>query len=93
MTQLRSYRKLISEVTKDIRNLSQTQRYQNDVTLLKRIPGISTLTAMILLTELGDIQRFRNVDKLCSYIGLIPSEHSSGESENRGKMTKEEKVY
>lgn len=88
LTQLRSYRKLISEVTKDIRNLSQTQRYQNDVTLLKRIPGISTLTAMILLTELGDIQRFRNVDKLCSYIGLIPSEHSSGESENRGKMTK-----
>lgn len=43
---------------------------------------------MILLVELGNIKRFNNLDKLCGYIGLIPSEHSSGEKQNRGFMTK-----
>jgi len=88
LSQLRYYRKLISDVTKEIRNLSRTEGYLRDVAILKNIPGISTLTAMILLVEFGDIRRFKNVDKLCGYVGLIPSEHSSGESEHRGKMTK-----
>jgi len=35
-------------------------------------PGIGSLTAIIILTELGDIQRSRNLDKLCVFIGLIP---------------------
>jgi transposase len=79
---------MISEITKQIRNLSKSERYKTAVELLCTIPGISTLTAMIILTEIGDIHRFRTVDKLCSYIGLIPSEHSSGEKENRNYMTR-----
>lgn len=85
--QLRYHRKLISEITKQIRKLSQTERYQQNVNILLTIPGINILTAMIILTEIGNIQRFRTIDKLCSYIGLVPSEHSSGEKENRNYMT------
>ena len=52
------------------------------------IPGIGRLTAMILLTEIGDINRFKRLDDLCSYIGLIPNVYSSGESESVGDITK-----
>ena len=45
------------------------------------MPGISTLTAMILLTELADISRFSSLDKLASYAGMIPAIKSSGETE------------
>jgi len=88
LSQLRYLRKTVSDVTKQIRKLSKTERYKRGVELLCTVPGISILTAMIILTEIGDIGRFRTVDKLCGYIGLIPSEHSSGEKENRNHMTR-----
>lgn len=86
--QLRHYRKLISEITVQIRKLSETESYSQDIINLTSVPGVGTVSAMILLTELGDINRFKTLDKLCSYIGLIPSEHSSGETENRSRMTR-----
>lgn len=43
---------------------------------------------MILLTELGEISRFRRLDDLCSYVGLVPSEHSSGEKKDSGHLTR-----
>ena len=55
--------------------------------MLRGIPGIGLLTAMIILTELETVNRFENFDKLCSFIGLIPSTHSSGEKENIGEIT------
>lgn len=88
LEQLKYHRKLISEVTKQIRNLSQTERYRQNVNLLRTIPGISILSAMILLTELGQIERFQTVDRLCGYIGLVPSEYSSGDKQSRNYMTK-----
>jgi len=45
------------------------------------VPGISTLSAMIFLTELGKIDRFERLDKLASYVGIVPGEQSSGERE------------
>ena len=88
LEELKAYRILISKITKQIRLLSTTERYKQNVELLCTIPGISILTSMIFLTEVGDIDRFKKLDKLCSYIGLIPSEHSSGEKRNRNHMTK-----
>jgi transposase len=45
------------------------------------IPGISILTAMTFLTELVELDRFKTLDQLASYVGLIPGEHSSGDRE------------
>jgi transposase len=42
---------------------------------------------MIILTELGDISRFKNLDKLCSFIGLVPMTNSTGENEKTGGIT------
>ncbi len=88
LEQLKSQRKILSETTKEIRKLSLKDKYKEDVKYLTSVPGISTLSAMILLSELGDINRFNNLDKFLSYIGLIPSEHSSGETENKRYMTR-----
>ncbi len=73
---------------KSIKALSRTERYREDVELLMGIPGIGLITAMVLLTELGDISRFKDLDGLCSYIGLVPMTNSSGEFDSVGHITK-----
>jgi len=42
---------------------------------------------MVILTELGDIKRFKNLDNLCSFIGLTPMTNSTGENERIGDIT------
>ena len=55
------------------------KEYKTDYYLLRTVPGIGPLTAIGILAELGDIRRFKKLDQLCSYIGLVPSIYSSGE--------------
>ena len=55
------------------------KQYKKDYYLLRSIPGVGPFTAIGLLAEVGDIKRFRGIDKLSSYIGLVPSVRSSGE--------------
>ncbi len=43
---------------------------------------------MVLVTELGDWRRFEHPGQLMAYVGLVPSEHSSGESRRQGSITK-----
>jgi transposase len=81
IAELLHLRGLIANLTRQITLLSRTYDYVEAVWLLKTIPGISTLTAMILLAEIGDISRFKNLDKLASYAGLIPDTRSSGEEQ------------
>jgi len=73
LEELNNMRKIIADLTRSIRSLAITEAYRQNVRVLKSIPGISTLTAMTLLTELYEISRFKNLDKLCSYVGLIPN--------------------
>lgn len=74
-------------ISRKIRALSLQERYNTAHSRLIEIPGIGVLTAMIILTEIGDIHRFKNVDSFRSFIGLIPSSHSSGEKEYNGRIT------
>jgi transposase len=50
--------------------------------------GIAVVAAATLVAELGDITRFSNPRQLMAYIGLVPSEHSSGRSRRQGEITK-----
>ncbi len=77
----------LTALDKHISELSQSQRYSTQHKLLISIPGIGLLTSIILLTELGDISRFTSLDRLCSYVGLIPFERSSGETAYKQNMT------
>ncbi len=81
LEELTHLRQIIANLNRAILSLSRTEEYRADVLLLKSIPGISTLTAMILLTEIVDISRFPSLDKLASYTGLVPDIKSSGETE------------
>jgi len=88
LDELKHLRQILARLDREIRLLAQTEEYQTQVRLLRTIPGISTLTAMILLTELQEISRFRSLDELASYVGLIPDTRSSGETEHTGDLTK-----
>ncbi len=69
------------------------QDQQAQLTLLQSIPGIGIITAMKILTELEDIKRFKNLDQLCGYIGLVPTTKSSGEKDKVGEMTNRGNKY
>jgi len=87
LTESKHLRASILAVNRDIRALSKTDAYKKQVILLQSIPGIALLTAMLVLTELETITRFPNIDKTCSFIGLVPSTNSSGESDKVGSIT------
>jgi transposase len=80
-------RQIIVKLDRGILALSRTEEYRSWVLLLRTVPGISTLTAMILLTEIGEISRFPSIDELTSYVGLIPDTEASGEKEHVGGVT------
>lgn len=93
---LDEYRMLAGQTSllkKQIRELSEQSRYKANVGLLKSIPGVGTLTSMILLTEIGNINRFLGLDELAAYFGLIPNCHDSGETKRVGHNTKRGNVY
>jgi len=85
--QAKNIRQEILEITKEIKNLSKSQKYAQNVKLLMGIPGIGLLTAMLFLTELDTINRFSSLDKLCCYIGIVPMTDSSGDNEKVGDIT------
>jgi transposase len=62
--------------------------YQEPVAWLRCFRGIDTVTAVSLVAELHGFSRFRSPRQLMAYLGLVPSEHSSGEKERRGSITK-----
>jgi len=58
------------------------------VAALQTMRGMALVTAATLIAELGDLSRFANPRQLMAYLGLVPSEHSSGASVRRGGITK-----
>jgi transposase len=57
--------------------------------LLQTIPGIGVLLSQLVVAEIGDIRRFASAEKLCSYAGLVPSVHQSGQRLYRGPCPKQ----
>lgn len=88
LQEAKSTRLLLLQAQRAIRELSLTLRYKEDLKLLLSVPGVGMLTGMLLLTEIGDINRFKGIDHLCSYVGLMPNVYASGEKERVGDITK-----
>lgn len=83
---VQALREHLLEVNRKIRVLSNDPHYRKRVDWLISLPGIGLTTAMVLLTELADIQRFANQEKLRAYVGLTPTSHSSGDKDFHGEM-------
>jgi transposase len=58
------------------------------VQALQSMRGVSTIVAATTVAEVGDLKRFQTPSELMSYLGLVPSEHSSGQKIKRGSITK-----
>lgn len=86
----RSFTSQIQTLDKAIETLARTPRYVQAFRKLKLLPGVGTLSAMVFLTELGDLERFANRRKLGTYLGLTPSSYESGERDDRkGHITRQ----
>ena len=75
-------------LTKQIETLALNEKYRERAQLLIQIPGIGIFTAMAILIELQNVERFRRADELASYLGLTPSQRSSGERIRMGRITR-----
>lgn len=84
--QLVGIRIKITETISQLKKMTaEVKSFSTIVTLLRTIPGIGFITAITLLTEIITIDRFKNLAKLASYVGLIPCIQSSDETEiNKG---------
>jgi transposase len=71
-----------------IEELASRDRYHEPVKQLSCFIGIKTYTALSLLAETGDFTRFARAEHYASYLGLTPSEKSSGETTRRGSITR-----
>lgn len=78
----------IKHYTDEIALIAEENKYRANVEALICYRGIDTLTAMVLVTELGDITRFSNPRSLMSYIGLDVREYSSGGKQTQYGITK-----
>ncbi|HIJ52343.1 MAG TPA: IS110 family transposase [Planctomycetes bacterium] len=78
----------LDSLDKQVEQLAQSEPYKETVGLLRCFHGIDTLTAIGIITEIFDFGRFSSPGELMSYLGLTPSESSSGEKQHKGPITK-----
>ena len=71
-----------------IEELASGERYAENVKKLQCLIGVKTYTALSVIVETGDFRRFAKPDQYASFLGLVPSEDSSGESQKQGAITK-----
>lgn len=88
-TYLNLYESAKEEIKKIEQDLKKQGKQYKEAQLLTTIPGIGNYSALIILSEIGDIHRFPNEEKLFSYAGVIPSVHQTGENIYHGHITKQ----
>jgi transposase len=94
-TVLREYRAAVEEAAArvarledEIAEVAQTGPHAALLGALQTLRGVGLVTAATLVAELGDLRRFDHPSQLMAYVGLVPSEHSSGGRQRRGAITK-----
>ena len=91
---LDDYRSVHRAATDRVRRLEQAlvaavpDRHRPMVAALQAFRGIAFLTAVTIVAEVGDLRRFATARQFMAYVGVVPSEYSSGASRHRGRITK-----
>ncbi|MFI4941112.1 MAG: IS110 family transposase [Burkholderiales bacterium] len=80
--------KRVDSLDRQIEQVAQMSAIWPVIESLMALRGVSLLTATTVVVEIGDLKRFANAPQLMAYLGLVPSEHSSGGSVRRGGITK-----
>lgn len=85
---LQPLRQQIAQVLKEIRKVvRENKELKETIDRLESVPGIGFITAVTLRAEIIDINRFKTIEQLASYSGLIPDTRSSGEKERATGLT------
>lgn len=91
--ELDGYLRLLESLTAEIRTVTQQVDAQAQADpqaqLLCTMPGIGAYSALLILSEIGDVHRFPDSRHLCSYAGLVPSVHASGGKTRLGRLTRQ----
>lgn len=78
-----------AKVQKEIRRFCENDpELRQSIGFLTSLPGIGSITATHALARLGDWREIRNVRQIAGFLGLVSSEHSTGDKENRGPITR-----
>ena len=92
---INSYVNVIETLNADIRDTENRikhtveEKLNHNAKLLSTIPGVGYYSALVIASEIGDVTRFSDSSRLCSYAGLVPSTYSSGGKVRHGGITKE----
>ncbi len=78
----------IEQLERSIRETAEQEPWRELVGRLRCLRGVDTLTALALVSEIGDFNRFKSAAEFMAFVGLVPSEHSSGEQRRQGSITK-----
>ena len=78
----------IEELERAIREAAEHGPWRELVARLRCLRGLDTLSALGIAVEIGDFSRFRSAEEFMAFVGLVPSEHSSGEQRQQGSITK-----
>lgn len=78
----------VQRMTQQIKELVPQWQLAPMVKALQALRGVSLIVAVTMVAELGDLTRFDSAKQLMAYLGLVPSEHSSGGTIRRGGITK-----
>lgn len=83
LRQLSTLEKEVMRLDVMLEKLSKTERYAGLMKKVTALPAVGTLTALVFLTEMGDLNRFNNRRQVGSYLGLVPSSDETGETKDR----------
>jgi transposase len=78
----------VEQLEQAIRTVAEQGPWCELVARLRCLRGVNTLTALALVAEIGDFSRFKHAEEFMAFVGLVPSEHSSGEHRRQGAITK-----
>jgi transposase len=88
--QLEALEEEIRSLNRALKPLGESPRYASQVERLTALKGVELLTALVFLTEMGDVLRFDNRRQVGAYVGLVPSSHESGQQADRkGHITRQ----
>jgi transposase len=77
-----------AEVASVAEQIAEEHRYREPVKTLRAFKGIRTLTALTYICEIGDFRRFATAGQFMAFLGMVPSERSSGDKRRQGGITK-----
>ncbi|MDR0302728.1 MAG: IS110 family transposase [Treponema sp.] len=85
---IESIQERVGRVDLQIKEIAESQRYTERVRKFRAFKGVDYIIALSLVCEIGDFKRFPTAAAFMSYLGLVPSEYSSGKKRKQGGITK-----